>query len=56
MNDPQFSDYQFISINDNFELNQIYPSRIFESNCGSIIFLNGIEDYLYNTPKKLDQF
>jgi len=47
MNDPQFSSYQLISVNDNFNLQDVYPPRVYDINCGSTIFLNVVEDYVY---------
>lgn len=49
----QFSKYKLIYIRDDFELRGLYPPRLYDSKCKSTIFLNGVEDYVFEFLLKL---
>lgn len=53
MSDKQFSKYNLVSVNENFELPLIFPPRIFDQRVQATIFLSGIEDYLFRYLKEL---
>lgn len=47
MNDPQFTSYQLLSINDNYDLLNYLPPRVYDRKNDSTIYTNGIEDCLF---------
>ncbi|HRB71473.1 MAG TPA: hypothetical protein PK776_06455 [Flavobacterium sp.] len=47
MSDPQFSSYKIISIDEKYELVESYPARIYNKDLDITIFLNGIENYVF---------
>ncbi|WP_413513798.1 hypothetical protein [Myroides odoratus] len=47
MSDPQFSSYKIITIDDKYELVESYPARIYNKDLDTTIFLNGIENHVF---------